>query len=169
MHPHELALTAARAAVIYFALLVLIRLLGKRTIGNFSAFDLIVALILGDLVDEPIYGEAPISQALIGIGAITALAWFDSYLSYRSSLIDRVLGGQPVVLIDRGELNRKNMAREHVNEAELWSLLREHEIDDIADVERGTLETNGQLSILKVEGARPLRKADLSSLRTARG
>jgi uncharacterized membrane protein YcaP (DUF421 family) len=57
METQELLLTALRAAAVYVLMLVVIRLMGKRTVGNFTAFDLLVALMLGEIVDEIIYGD----------------------------------------------------------------------------------------------------------------
>jgi uncharacterized membrane protein YcaP (DUF421 family) len=59
MDPRELMLTAARAAAVYVFMLIVIRALGKRTVGDFSAFGLLVALMLGEVVDEILYGDVP--------------------------------------------------------------------------------------------------------------
>ena len=66
MDPHELMMTALRALGVYVLMLVVIRALGKRTVGNFSAFDLLVALMLGEVVDEIIYGDVSIAQGAGG-------------------------------------------------------------------------------------------------------
>ena len=62
METQELLLTALRAAAVYVLMLVVIRLMGKRTVGNFTAFDLLVALMLGEIVDEIIYGDVTFAQ-----------------------------------------------------------------------------------------------------------
>ena len=82
MDPRELMLTAARAAAVYVFMLIVIRALGKRTVGNFSAFDLIVALMLGEVVDEIIYGDVLFIQGAVAIVAIAALAYADAWLAY---------------------------------------------------------------------------------------
>ena len=161
----ELAFTAARATLIYGFLLVVIRLLGKRTIGHSTAFDFMVALILGEIVDEPIYGDVPIAQALVAVVVIAGWHWINSWLSYRSQRIDWLTAGPPRVLVRDGVIDRRAMARELVNEDELWSLLRENGIERLEDVRTATLEPGGKLSVLKTAEARELRKSDLPELR----
>jgi uncharacterized membrane protein YcaP (DUF421 family) len=161
MDLHDLALTALRATVIYFFLLVVVRLLGKRTVGHSTAFDFIVALILGEVVDEPIYGDVPLIQALLVIAVIGGWHVVNAYLSYRSQTFDRLTGGSPTVLIRDGQLDRRAMRRERVNEGDLRSLLRLQQIDDLSEVKLATLEPNGELSVIKADRARELRKGDL--------
>src|SRR5688500_10419356 len=78
MEWQELGYTALRASLIDIFLLVVIRLLGKRTVGHATAFDFIVALILGEVVDEPIYGDVPFMQGLVVIAVIAAWHWTNS-------------------------------------------------------------------------------------------
>jgi uncharacterized membrane protein YcaP (DUF421 family) len=157
----ELALTAGRAILIYVFLLVVIRALGKRTVGNFTAFDLIVALIIGEVVDEPIFGDVPVAQGLLAIAVVGALHFGNSFLSYLSPAFDRLTAGAPRLLVKNGTLDRRAMAMERVNEQELWSLLRMRQIDDLDDVKEAWLETTGELSVLRTEDARELQKGDL--------
>lgn len=161
MDLQELALTALRATVIYFFLLVVVRLLGKRTVGHSTAFDFIVALILGEVVDEPIYGDVPLVQALLVIAVIGGWHAVNAYLSYRSQTFDRLTGGSPTVLIRDGQLDGRAMRRERVNESDLRSLLRLQQIDDLSEVKLATLEPNGGLSVIKTDRARELTKGDL--------
>ena len=74
MEPQELLLTAVRAVAVYVLMLVVIRALGKRTVGNFSAFDLLVALMLGEIVDEIIYGDVRFIQGTVAVVSIAAVA-----------------------------------------------------------------------------------------------
>jgi uncharacterized membrane protein YcaP (DUF421 family) len=157
----ELALTALRAGVIYVFLLLVVRLLGKRTVGNFTAFDLIVAFILGEVVDEPIFGDIPLVQGLLTIAVVGLLHYLNSYLSFKSPAFDRLTGGEPTVLVENGERMHDGMARTRVNEETLQSMLRLQQVDQLSDVERATLETNGQLSVIKTEQAQELEKQDL--------
>jgi uncharacterized membrane protein YcaP (DUF421 family) len=164
MDLNELALTALRATVIYVVLLVVVRLLGKRTVGEATAFDFMVALILSEVVDEPIYGDVPMVQALVVIGVVGGWHAVNSWLSYRSERFDRLTGGRPTVLIKDGQMDRDGMRRERVNEEELWSLLRLQGIDDLRDVKAATLEPDGLLSVIKTEEARELQKRDVERL-----
>lgn len=161
MELQELGMTALRATVIYVFLLIVVRLLGKRAIGHATAFDFMVALLLGEVVDEPIYGDVPLWQALAVIAVIGFWHLANSYLSYASVPFDRLTGGSPTVLVRDGVPDRRAMAAERVNEQDLWTMLRLQQIDDLADVKVATLEPSGQLSVIKTEAARELQKGDL--------
>jgi uncharacterized membrane protein YcaP (DUF421 family) len=164
MDVHELAMTALRATIIYVVLLVVVRLLGKRTVGGTTAFDFMVALILSEVVDEPIYGDVPLVQGLLVIAVVAGWHAVNSYLSYRSERFDRLTGGEPTVLVKDGTLVREGMRTERVNEEELWSLLRLQGIEDLRDVKRATLEPDGLLSVIKADAARELQKGDLDAV-----
>ena len=161
MDLHELVMTALRATVIYVVLLVVVRLLGKRTVGQATAFDFMVALILSEVVDEPIYGDVPLLQALVVIAVVGGWHAVNSWLSYRSPRFDRLTGGEPTVLVKHGMMDRDGMRRERINEEELWSLLRLQGIDDLRDVKEATLEPDGLVSVIKTDEARELQKRDL--------
>jgi uncharacterized membrane protein YcaP (DUF421 family) len=161
---HDLALTALRATIIYVVLLVVVRLMGKRTVGSATAFDFMVALILSEVVDEPIYGDVPMAQALVVIGVVAGWHTVNSWLSYRSQRWDRLTGGEPTVLVKDGVMDRDGMRQERVNEEELWSLLRLQGIEDLHDVKEATLEPDGALSVIKRESARELQKGDLDRI-----
>src|SRR5688572_21270943 len=104
MDAQELALTALRAVLVYTVMLVVIRALGKRTIGNFSAFDLLVALMLGEVVDEIIYGDVSMAQGMVAILALASVEYANSWLSYGSSTANRWLEGKPTALVVDGAL-----------------------------------------------------------------
>lgn len=160
METTELLQTAFRATVIYVCVLLVVRISGKRAIGNITAFDLLVALIIGEIVDEPIFGDIPMIQALLAMIVIAGLHYFNSYLSYRSPTFDRLAGGVPHTLIKEGRLSRRAMAQERINEEELLSLLRQQGVEDIEEVKRGTLEMDGALSVIKTPEARELQTRD---------
>ena len=124
MDATELLETALRASAIYLVLLVTIRLLGKRTVGNFTAFDLLVALMLGEIVDEPIFGDVPMLQAIVAIAVIAFWQYVNSWLSMRSQTVDFVTAGKPSVLVENGTPQHRTMRHEHVSEGELASMLR---------------------------------------------
>ena len=131
MDPNELLLTAARAAAVYVLMLVVIRALGKRTVGNFSAFDLLVALMLGEVVDEIIYGDVRFLQGTIAIVAIGALAYADSWLAYFDHGMESILEGKPSIIVRDGEFDRRGMRQERMNEKDVLGRLRSQGILDM--------------------------------------
>jgi uncharacterized membrane protein YcaP (DUF421 family) len=166
MEWNELLLTALRATFVYFYLLLLVRILGKREVGASSAFDLLVALMLGDVVDEVIYGDVTIPQGVAAMTIIAAWHLVNAFASYKSKWIDKVTGAPPTVLVKNGRIQRKELARERLNENELLAGLRLMSVDDIKEVKQATLEPNGQISVLKEDWAKPIQKQDLATTRT---
>jgi uncharacterized membrane protein YcaP (DUF421 family) len=157
----ELARIAGRTVVIYVFVLVVVRLSGKRTVGNFSALDLIVALIIGEVVDEPILGDVPIVQGLVAISTVAALHFVNSWLGYRSPQYEHLTSGSPQVLVRNGRIDRAASAAERINEEELRALLRLEHIEDLHDVKIATLETTGHLSVIKTDEATEAQRRDL--------
>lgn len=162
MDVNELLLTALRATFVYFYLLVIIRVLGKREIGPSTAFDLLVALMLGDVVDEVIYGDVTIMQGAVAMATIGVWHLVNSWASFKSEIVDKLTGSPPTVLVKGGKIQRKALARERLNETELFSGLRLMEVDDVKEVKQATLEPNGQISVLLEDWAKPAQKQDLS-------
>jgi uncharacterized membrane protein YcaP (DUF421 family) len=163
----ELMYTALRASFVYFFLLLVVRILGKREIGNTSAFDLIVALILGEVVDEIIYGDVTIWQGIVAIGVVAIWHLVNSWASFKSQTIDKITGAPPTVIVKNGQIQHKNLAKERLNENELWSELRMMGVDDIKEVKQATLEPSGKISVVQEEWAKPVQRQDLE-LKTAK-
>jgi uncharacterized membrane protein YcaP (DUF421 family) len=161
MDTQELVMTAGRAVLVYVVFLVIIRLLGKRTVGNITPFDLLIALILGEVVDEIIYGDVTLVQGFTAVIVVAVLHWLNSWFSFKSPSFDKLTAGSPTVLVKDGELQRDGMAQERMSEAEVWEELRLHEIDDLKEVKQACLETTGQVSVIRQEWAKELQKGDL--------
>ena len=161
MDPRDLALTAARAVAVYAVMLAVIRLSGKRTIGGFSAFDFLVALMLGEVVDEIIYGSVSMTQGFLGIGVIALLHYGNSWLTYWDHGFAHLLEGSPTVVLDKGQLHYPGMRAERMNEKDVLSELRLHGIDDLREVKVAIIEYNGELSVIRQDWAEPVQKADV--------
>jgi uncharacterized membrane protein YcaP (DUF421 family) len=164
----ELLYTALRASFVYFFLLLVIRILGKREVGNTSAFDLIVALILGEVVDEIIYGDVTILQGVTAITVVGIWHLVNSWASFMSDVIDRLTGAPPTVMVENGQIQRKNLAKERLNESELFSELRMMGVENVKEVKRATLEPNGKISVLLEEWAKPIQRQDLAEIAAKR-
>ena len=163
MDPNELLLTAARGLAVYAFMLLVIRLLGKRTVGNFTAFDLLVALMLGEVVDEIIYGDVSMVEGGIAIAVIAAAKYVTNWLTYIDRGLNKVFEGVPTIVVKEGELQRRGLKSELMNEKEIMAALRLHGIDDMREVKMATLEVDGEVSILKEDWAETVQKKDLGS------
>lgn len=162
----ELGLTAVRGVLVYVVMLVVMRVLGKRTIGNFTAFDLLVALMLGELVDEIIYGDVSIAQGLTAILVVAGAKYATSWLTYLNHSINNLLEGTPTEIVKNGELVRRGLRQELMNELEVMSMLRQQGIGDVAEVKTAMLEVDGKVSVLKEDWAEPVQKRDLGRKRS---
>lgn len=161
MDVQELLMTSARALAVYALMLVVVRALGRRTVGNFSAFDLIVALMLGEIVDEMIYGDVRFIQGTVAIVTLGAVAFADSLLSYWDHGMEAVLEGKPTLVVKHGEFAREGMRRERMNERDVLSTLRMQGVRDMREVEYAVVEADGSVSVVPYDWAEHVIKADI--------
>lgn len=161
MDARELLMTAARAVAVYALMLVVIRALGKRTVGNFSAFDLLVALMLGEVVDEMIYGDVRFIQGTVAIVAIGAVTYTESWLSYWDHGMEAVLEGKPTIVVKKGEFYLPGMRRERMNEKDVMAALRIQGVRDMREVKFAVVEHDGTVSVVQYDWAQPATRADI--------
>lgn len=156
----ELSLTAARGLLVYAVMLVVIRLLGKRTVGNFTAFDLLVALMLGEVVDEIIYGEVSIAEGMMAIVVVALAKYATAWIACRSHRLSALLEGTPTELVREGELVQSGLRKELMGEQEVMAALRLQGVAELSEVKSARMEVDGEVSVLLAEWAEPLRKGD---------
>jgi uncharacterized membrane protein YcaP (DUF421 family) len=161
MDPLELASTAARALAVYAFVLLIIRLLGKRTVGNFTAFDLLVALMLGEVVDEIVYGDVSMLQGGVALGTIALAHYGNAWLSYWDHGMDRILEGRPSVVVRSGAFDRRGMRRERMNEKDVMAELRVQGVSELSEVRVAAVENDGSVSVLREPWAEPVRRGDV--------
>jgi uncharacterized membrane protein YcaP (DUF421 family) len=161
MDAQELLMTAGRTGAVYLLILIVVRILGRRTVGNFSAFDLIVALMLGEIVDEMIYGDVRFIQGTVVIVTLGAVAFADSVLTYWDHGMEAILEGKPTVVVRNGEFYRKGMRRERMNEKDVLGALRMQGVRDMREVEYAVVEHDGTVSVVPYDWAEPVIKAEV--------
>lgn len=164
---NEILGTALRAAAVFVVMLVVIRLLGKRTVGNLTAFDLIVALILGELTGEIIYGDTAPAVGLAAIVTVALFQWAASWLNHKSRWASRWLEGRPGVVVRHGTIDRRALRHELMSELELMSALRHHDVAELAEVKLATVEPDGTITVLKEDWAEPPQRRDVGVARAA--
>jgi uncharacterized membrane protein YcaP (DUF421 family) len=161
MDPQELLWTAVRAFAVYVLMLIVIRALGKRTVGNFAAFDLLVALMLGELVDEIIYGDVTFLQGTIAIVVIASAQAGNAWLTHWGHGFDRVFEGSPTPIVKNGRLLEEGMRKERMNPKDVVAHLREQGIADLREVKAAFVEDDGVVSILRRSWAEPAKASDV--------
>lgn len=138
-------------SVILFAVsLVLVRIMGKRTLAQLSPFDLIFLIILGSAIAIPLEDvKIKLSYGITPVLIISILNYLLSVLITKNRKIENFLQGTSRVLVRDGEVVVKNMKRERITMADLLVLLREKNVWNINEVEEATIEPNGKLSVIK--------------------
>jgi len=165
----QIGMTAARAILVYVVMLFVIRVLGKRTIGNFTAFDLLVALMLGEVVDEIIYGDVSLAQGFTAIFVVALAKYMTTWFTCGSRRMSFLLEGKPTVLVRNGALQHDGLRAEMMNELEALAALRLLGVSDLREVKRAVLEVDGVVSVIKEDWAEPLRKGDLGGGKAPKG
>jgi uncharacterized membrane protein YcaP (DUF421 family) len=161
MDLRELLFTGLRALAVYILMLVVVRALGKRTIGNFAPFDLLVALMIGELVDEIIYADVSFLQGTLAIVVIAAAQAGNSWLTWWGHGFDTLLEGTPTVIVRDGKLDQKGMRSELMNQKEVMGHLRSTGIRDLREVKLALVEDDGSVSVVRRRWAEPAVRADV--------
>lgn len=145
---------AARAAIVYLAGLVLVRLGKNRLLGRTTAFDIILAFILGSLLSRAINGGAPMGGSLLAAAVLVALHWVFALLTYRSDRLDRLFKGSQVVLVRQGRPNPAGLRRAEVSAADLMEAVRlRGGTESLEEVSFAGLERNGEISVVLRRGS----------------
>jgi uncharacterized membrane protein YcaP (DUF421 family) len=142
-----------RAVVVYVALLVALRIFGKREVGQFTLFDLVFVLLVANALQPAMTGpDTSLVGGLVLIAALVAANFLVGQLD-RVPLFHRLFAATPSVLIKDGKLVRAALERESLTEDEVAMAIREHGVDDLKDVKLGVLEPDGTVSIVPTDPA----------------
>lgn len=138
-----------RGAVVYAALLVLIRLSGRRTVGQFTPFDLLVVMLLSEAVSNALSGgDESLLAGLVIAGVLMALNMLVAVVTARSGAVQRLVAGEPVLIGKDGRLFSQVLKEQHVPYADAEQALREADCD-LASMACAFLEADGRISVLK--------------------
>lgn len=156
-------ITFIRAVILYIVVLVVMRLMGKREIGQLQPFELAIAIMIADLASVPMSELGiPITNGIIPILALLVMYMIISVLNMKSVNIRKIVSGQPSLLIYRGKIDEKVLKRERITVNELQERLRVDNIFNLADVEYAILETNGQVTVIQKPEKRNLMPEDFN-------
>ena len=138
-----------RATAIYALVMVLIRVSGKRAVGQFTPFDLVMLILIGNAVQNGINGgDNSLTGAAIMATTLIALNYAVAFVTSRSRRAERLVEGEPVVLARDGKVFDHVLRRELVSQSDFREALRMNSIEDVAEVEVALLETNGHISVV---------------------
>lgn len=138
-----------RSVAVYTFLLIAFRLCGKRQLGQLSAFDLVVLLIISNVVQNAVIGnDNSLGGGLLGATTILLLNLLVAYVTFRFRRADRVIEHSPTVLVRHGRILRDNLRRERLGPRDLRAALRHHGVVSIRDIRYAFLEEDGHVSVI---------------------
>jgi uncharacterized membrane protein YcaP (DUF421 family) len=141
-----------RAGTVYVVLLVMVRLTGKRTIGQFTPFDLVVVLLLSEAVSGAINAQdASLPGGLLAAATLLAIDFAIAYASSRSKRVNSIMGGSPVLVGRDGVIYEEVLRRERVPRTDVEKALRSADCE-IEDMRMAILEADGSINIIKQPG-----------------
>ena len=139
-----------RGTLTYFFLFCMFRFVVRRDVGALGISDLLVLVIIADASQNAMAGGyESISDGFLLIAVIIGWSYAFNYLSFRFPLFRSFALPMPLCIVKDGIRQHRNLKRELISEEELQEMLREHEIEDIAEVKRAYLEPDGQVTIIR--------------------
>ncbi len=144
-----------RAIALYILVLVVMRLMGKREIGQLQPFELAIAIMIADLASIPMTDTGvPITNGIVPILGLLVMHLLISIINLKSMKAREIICGKPSILIYRGRIDEKALKKERLTLNELQEKLRDKDIVNIFDVEYAILETSGQISVIEKSNKR---------------
>ena len=138
-----------RAAVIFFFVFMVTRVVGRRQLSQMEPFDLILLVVVGDLVQQSVtQSDESVTGALIVISTIALLSVALSWVSFRFRRLRLVTEGEPIVLVQDGQTIERNMRRERITREDIEEEARQSQISSIADLRWAILENDGNISCI---------------------
>lgn len=145
-------IAVVRATILYFIVLISMRIMGKGELGELQPFDLVVSLMLAELAVIPMEDfSAPLSHGLIAIATIMFLQCLISYITLKSNTARKVICGRPSIIIDHGTFNTKEMNKLRINVNDVLGQMRLKGYYSIEAIDYLIMETNGEMSIIAPE------------------
>jgi uncharacterized membrane protein YcaP (DUF421 family) len=138
-----------RAAVAFLFILLLTRIVGRRELNTLEPFDLILLVTIGDLVQQGVtQNDFSVTGLVLAVGTIAVLTVLFSYLPWRFQVLRPVLEGEPVILIEDGNVIDKNLRRHRLTHEEIAAEARHQQIETLESIRWAVLETSGKISFI---------------------
>ena len=141
-----------RTTIMYLYTLTVVRILGKRGLGHLSPFELVIIVALGSAVGDPMfYADVPLFHGIVVITVVVALQRLLQEVTERSPRVETLLESKARRLVTGGVLDEKALDREELTEKELFSALREREVENLGQVRLAYIEPSGVITVFKME------------------
>lgn len=153
---------ALRTVFFYVAVVIVLRIMGKRELGHLSPFDLVVSIMIAELAALPIENtDKPLLEGVIPLVVLLLLEVLLSYAALKSETVRGIVNGKPSMVIIKGKIMEREMRKLRYNLNDLLEGLRSQGIVDLAEVDYAILEPSGTLSVIPIVDKRPVTPADL--------
>jgi uncharacterized membrane protein YcaP (DUF421 family) len=137
-----------RVAIVYAAVFLLLRVIGKKHVGELAPFDLVVLLLLSECVQNALIGDdKSLTGGIVAAAALFGLNQLVGYLAWRSKKAERLLEGTPRFLVRHGQVLNSSLEREQITRSELLEALRREGCTSLANVRYAILENDGGISV----------------------
>lgn len=144
-----LAEAVFRGSVLYVGILLLMRILPRRTGGEMEVMDLIFVILIAEAASHALGDYTSLTEGFVVIITLMALNYLVNMLSYRFPVIEKLVSAPPMQIVKDGKMLRRNMRREYLTEAELKEHLRTQGIDDVTTVKKAMIESDGTISVIR--------------------
>lgn len=152
-----------RTVILYLTVIIALRIMGKRQLGELQPSELVVAIMISDLASVPMQSiDIPLLAGIIPVFTLIVAEVIMSFISMKSKIFRKILSGSPSVVIYKGEIIKKELSRLRFNIDDLVEELRLNGYHNIADVDTAIVETSGKLSIIPKDKARGATVEDLN-------
>lgn len=156
-------ITFIRTAILYFIVIISIRLMGKRQIGELQPYELVITLMLSDLASLPMQDtRLPLLLGIVPIITLLFVKILISEIQQHSRLFEKLLDGTPSIIISNGEINLEMMKKQRLTINDILEELRSAGYLDISDIEYAIIETNGTISIIPKSACDTVKRKDLN-------
>lgn len=149
------------ATIVFFLLIVLTRIIGKKLMGQLTFFDFVTGITLGTIGGAFVTTEVKGYYVLLSATIMAIWVFLTGRLTLKSITARKLLEGEPLVLVQNGKIYEKNMSKIRYNVDDLLMQLREKDVFDLSEVEFAVLEPHGELSVLKKTQYQPVTPHDL--------
>jgi len=148
-----------RSLVVYLALILGLRLFGKRELSQLSVIDLVFILLISNAVQNAMVGpDASLTGGLLAAATLFTVNFTLKRLMYRHRRIDRLVQGEPVMLVYHGQIKQGNLDKVQMSRDEMEEAVREHGLSSVSQVDLAVLEMDGSISVLSNEFGKKTRR-----------
>lgn len=138
--------TSARNIVLYIAIIIALRFLGRKGLAQISLADIVLLLV----ITRAVYNDLGVEAGLGMIFSLSILNYIIDYLTYRSKLFQKIIEGNPAVIIENGKVNQQEIKKQRMNMDDVMKCIRQKGYEKVEDVKLGIIETDGNVSVIPI-------------------